>query len=513
MKLRIIVGLSLVIISTVFSVDFVYAHGFGERYDLPIPINYFLLGAAGAVAVSFFVIGWFMRHGAQNSEYPRLNLFKWKWAIQIGNILSVFGRFISVILLIVTVYAGLFGVHEPLDNFAPTFVWIIWWVGIGYISAFLGNIWAVLNPWYVIFRWAEIFLGINRRHILPWPKKLDSWPALMLFFLFAWVENVYSGAAQPFNLAILIILYSIFTFTGMTLFGKHVWLKNADPFFVLFSLFARFSPTEVRVIKNNNYNNVCENCTLGCFQNSDLPDCVDCYECWENSEKILKQFSLRPWSVGLSRGERVTPALAAFHITALATVTFDGFAETPAWVSIQTLVWNLISYLPGRTSATIETLGILIIPIVFALVYIQVCRLVSKVSAGQMSHKAVSLSFVFSLVPIALAYNLSHYLSFILISGQQILSLLSDPLGIGWNIFGTANHKVNIAVIDARFAWITSVVSIVLGHIISVFIAHVISLRRTTSNKIAVRSQYPMLALMVFYTVISLWIVAQPIVE
>ena len=184
MKLRIIVGLSLVIISTVFSVDFVYAHGFGERYDLPIPINYFLLGAAGAVAVSFFVIGWFMRHGAQNSEYPRLNLFKWKWSIQIGNILSVFGRFISVILLIVTVYAGLFGVHEPLDNFAPTFVWIIWWVGIGYISAFLGNIWAVLNPWYVIFRWAEIFLGINRRHILPWPKKLDSWPALMLFFLF-----------------------------------------------------------------------------------------------------------------------------------------------------------------------------------------------------------------------------------------------------------------------------------------------------------------------------------------
>jgi hypothetical protein len=125
----------------------------------------------------------------------------------------------------------------------------------------------------------------------------------------------------------------------------------------------------------------------------------------------------------------------------------------------------------------------------------------------------VSLSFVFSLVPIALAYNLSHYLSFILISGQQILSLLSDPLGTGWNIFGTANYKVNIAVIDARFAWITSVVSIVLGHIISVFIAHVISLRRTTGNKIAVRSQYPMLALMVFYTVISLWIVAQPIVE
>ena len=69
----------------------------------------------------------------------------------------------------------------------------------------------------------------------------------------------------------------------------------------------------------------------------------------------------------------------------------------------------------------------------FALAYIQVCRLVSKMSGGEMPHRDVSLSFVFSLVPIALAYNLSHYLSFILISGEQVLSLLSDPLGIGWD--------------------------------------------------------------------------------
>ena len=122
-------------------------------------------------------------------------------------------------------------------------------------------------------------------------------------------------------------------------------------------------------------------------------------------------------------------------------------------------------------------------------------------------------SFVFSLVPIALAYNLSHYLSFILITGQQIIPLASDPLGTGLNLFGTAEYIPNIGIIDARFAWIASVVSLVVGHIISVYIAHIIALRRTRNHVQAVKSQYPMLVLMVFYTAISLWIIAQPLVD
>ena len=111
------------------------------------------------------------------------------------------------------------------------------------------------------------------------------------------------------------------------------------------------------------------------------------------------------------------------------------------------------------------------------------------------------------------AYNLSHYLSFLLITGQQIIPLISDPLGVGWDLLGTADFKPNIAIINARIAWIVSIVSLVSGHVVSVYIAHVISLRRTSSHKIAIRSQYPMLALMVFYTGVSLWIIAQPIVE
>jgi hypothetical protein len=91
--------------------------------------------------------------------------------------------------------------------------------------------------------------------------------------------------------------------------------------------------------------------------------------------------------------------------------------------------------------------------------------------------------------------------------------LLSDPFGFGWDLFGTARYRINIAVVGARFAWFMAVGSIVLGHIIAVYLAHVIAIRNLKEPKAALRSQYPMLGLMVGYTVVSLWIIAQPIVE
>ena len=121
--------------------------------------------------------------------------------------------------------------------------------------------------------------------------------------------------------------------------------------------------------------------------------------------------------------------------------------------------------------------------------------------------------FAYSLVPIALAYHLAHYLSFLLIQGQWFIPLISDPLAFGWNLFGTADYRPDIGIVGVRFAWFTAVIAIVMGHIIAVYVAHVIALKLLGDHRLALRSQYPMLVLMVFYTVVSLWILAQPVVE
>jgi hypothetical protein len=135
------------------------------------------------------------------------------------------------------------------------------------------------------------------------------------------------------------------------------------------------------------------------------------------------------------------------------------------------------------------------------------------VSGGRFSGIRLAQTFIFTLVPIALAYHLAHYLSFLLVQGQLMIPLASDPFGFGWNLLGTVGYRVDIAVVGARFGWYTAVVAIVVGHIVAVYLAHLTALRTWRDRVLALRSQYPMLVLMVGLTVVSLWILAQPIVE
>ena len=121
--------------------------------------------------------------------------------------------------------------------------------------------------------------------------------------------------------------------------------------------------------------------------------------------------------------------------------------------------------------------------------------------------------FSYSLIPIALAYNIAHYITLFLIQGQLIITLASDPFGSGWDLFGTVNYSLNISIINARILWFLSVALIVIGHVLAVYLAHRVAIRTFTDRTVAQKSQYPMLSLMVVYTVVSLWIIAQPIVE
>ena len=129
------------------------------------------------------------------------------------------------------------------------------------------------------------------------------------------------------------------------------------------------------------------------------------------------------------------------------------------------------------------------------------------------SSDVVARSFVLSLMPIAIAYHLAHYLSYFLIAGQIAIPLISDPFGWGWDLFGTAGYRIDIAVVNAKTVWYVAVAAIVIGHIVAVYLAHVMAMRVFAEPRRALISQFPMLALMVGYTTISLWILAQPIVE
>ena len=136
------VGLAMLIASPVS------AHAFGQRYDLPIPLNYFLIGAVAAVALSFVVLGMFVQRSGGQIEYPRLNLLRVPVAGQVlsSRIASAAVRVLSVAIFILLIVAGFIGTDRPIENISPTFIWIIWWVGMGYVVALFGNVWMTVNP-------------------------------------------------------------------------------------------------------------------------------------------------------------------------------------------------------------------------------------------------------------------------------------------------------------------------------------------------------------------------------
>jgi hypothetical protein len=500
-----------------------HAHGFGERYDLPLPLTYFVFAGAAAVVLSFVVVGLFVRRQRHGSDYPRFNLFgapvvrsilmgPVTWLLQVA----------SLFLFFLVIATGLFGSERPVNNLTPTFVWIIWWVGMGFVVALLGNLWAVVNPWKILFGLAEtVFHRFSPEWELTlgmdYAERVGVWPSVALFFAFVWVENALPEAASPALLAWLIIAYSIVTLGGMCLFGKHQWLKHGEVFTVVYGFLTRFSITEVRT----NDIAACGECPrLPCGQrdSSDAAGCVDCYECFEYAAD--RELNLRPPAIGLHTQHPLPVGLTALVLLVLATVTFDGFSDTPEWAAI--LGWALTQtpqltspYFNGLVIA--NTLGLLFFPLAFAGIYwafSALMRWVVERSGGSGPGTAdLMTAFVFSLVPIALAYHFAHYLGFLLIQGQLIIPLASDPFGTGADLFGTAEYVVDIAITNARFIWFFAVISIVVGHIIAVYLAHLRANTIYGGGQLALKSQLPMLALMVIYTVVSLWIISRPITE
>src|SRR5215210_271064 len=481
-----------------------FAHGFGQTYDLPLPLWLYLYGAGAAVLASFVPISLFAGKRAGEDapyRYPHFDLLRVGVlrAMLTGRALLLGLRLLSVGLFLLVVLAGLLGRQNTDANFAPTFVWIIWWVGLGFFTAFVGNVWPLVNPWRILFDWAEALVrrlgvgdGLELRE--PYPASWGAWPAVVLYLIFVWVENLFWGSSSPVNIAVLTLTYLVLVWGGMVVYGKETWLRRGEVFSVFFSLLGRFAPTEVRVRDPR----LCRDCSDAC--GTSLKECVNCYECFARSAPKDRELDLRPPSVGLARPEPVPPGGVFFVIVVLAGLAFDGLLETPLWNEVR------------RAISLPQTLGLVVLPLVFLAVYLSFVKLSQLFGGGTGGLRRYAAAYVYSLAPIAIAYQVAHYYTLLLVQGQGIIRHVSDPFGWGWDLFGTADYSIDPGVVGAAFVWYSQVALIVAGHVVAVYLAHLVALRLFEDPGRALRSQLPMLALMILYTVFSLWIISQPIV-
>ena len=461
-------------------------HIYLEPFTPPLPLIFCLIGAAATIVITFALAGVFSSKSQLNlnAESFRLNMSDWKTAKVLSGRSTLNGfRFIGVFIFILIIYACFRGNSNPIYNIAPTFIWVIWWVGLAYISAFVGDIWRLINPWHSLFHWGEqFFLAWNPsksiKPLFKYPKRIGATPALIIFFAFAWTENVYHDSVVPIRIGQMIIIYSAITWSGMMMFGKEIWLRNGEAFTVAFGFLAKFSPVEVR--------------------HDSIP----------TSNIAQKEINLRFPGSGLIEIGLISTSQMLFVLLLLSAVTFDGLMGTMIWMRIQNAVTE---YIPNIL--VVGSLGLIIVSVVFAGFYLFFCFLMKSVSGTNYGTKLFANNFVTSLIPIALAYHVAHFLLFLLVQGQLMIPLISDPFGHGWDLFGTANYRINFRVMSPTFFWIISVSSIVIGHVVAVVVSHFIAMRMIRNRYKAFKSQYPMLVLMIFYTIASLWIITQPMYQ
>ncbi|HXX85304.1 MAG TPA: hypothetical protein VEN29_15135 [Casimicrobiaceae bacterium] len=491
----------------------VSAHGFGQRYDLPLPLSLYLFGTAAAIVFSFVVVGLFVRHPPRKRDYPHINLRAGRFGRLITHpVLALALKLTSFVLFIVTLIAGLWGNQNPYQNIAPTLVWIIGWVGLAYVSAFIGNVWVLVNPWRTVFDGvAAIYRLVSRGRELAsrreYPERVGVWPAFVLLLAFSWIELVYPSPAVPAHIAWLVVGYSAITWIGMTMYGAEVWLRYGEVFSVVFGIFARFAPTEIRVRAPA----VCKRCPLHCRDT--LGECINCYDCYRHAEPRERELMLRPFAAGLLDDRPVSASMTALVLLILSTVLYDGILATPEWGELENSLVALVPGLGDVASIAVRTFGLAAFWLLFFGAYLGVSAIISAMVPGGRLTLSIAQTFALTLVPIAIAYHLAHYLTYLLIQGQYIIPLLSDPFGYGWDLVGTAAHRVDISIVGARFAWYTAVTAIVLGHIAAVYLAHIRAMRVFDQRQIALGSQVPLTMLMVVYTFVSLSILAEPITE
>jgi hypothetical protein len=422
-------------------------------------------------------------------------------------------KLISLTLFVVAVSAGFWGNPNPYQNIAPTLVWVIGWVGLACLSAFVGNVWVLINPWRSLFDWAgRLYRRFTpgRRDLsigLHYPDAFGVWPACVLLLVFSWIELVYPSPALPSHIAWLAVAYSIVTWIGMALYGSERWLRHGEVFAVVFSTFARFAPTEVRVHAAA----VCDSCRFPCRDADGR--CIDCYDCFRRTHRPQRELALRPFGVGLLDDAVNSISMTAFVLLVLSTVLCDGILATPEWTELESRIVALVPDSGEGAAIAFRTVGLGACWLLFFGAYLTIAAIMHWAVHGQRSVRDIAQGFALTLVPIAIAYHLAHYLTLLLIQGQYIVPLVSDPFGYGWNLFGTAGYRVDIAIVGARFTWYTAVTVIVLGHMCAVYLAHLRSMRLFGSRRAALRSQVPLTTLMVAYTFVSLSILAEPITE
>tara|TARA_Y100000385_G_scaffold12564_1_gene12866 strand:- start:2081 stop:3319 length:1239 start_codon:yes stop_codon:yes gene_type:complete len=301
----------------------------------------------------------------------------------------------------------------------------------------------------------DIYAKFNPLAIFPSNEKRPStvWFASVLFLGLTWFELVWRKPGNPTHIGIVFIVLLLVTTVARIFFGKAS--IEVDPLHLLHHLYAKLRFTVSRPIYKNMLENIAN----------------------------LSNFK----------------GMEYFILLMIGTVTYDGLRGTTFW-------YNLFG--SSTLEISFSTLAFLSINIIIISSYRFACWFALKVSGEKKELNEISLLFAHTMLPIAFAYHVTHYLSLLLYESQTILYRLNDPYGIGWNLFGVEEISVNYFLTPVAL-WGIQVFVTLAGHMLSVVLAHDLAIK-LFGHQQSDKTQYIFLLITVGLTLQALFVLSVP---
>jgi len=457
----------------------------GIDYRFPLPIWLFALAAGVAVLASAPAAMFAVR---SESTWTGRDFYGSIRRLHLGTI----GLAIFTAALVDAVVGGLFGPDDFFENPVTILVWVDFWVGLGIVTALVGNAWDFVSPLSAAGRALERALAARGAGLLRYPERLGLWPATGLVLLWSWMELVWDPAKEPLTLTVILLAYLALQLVAMAVFGTEVWLARGELFTVVARTFARFAPVELYVQRPAG-----ECRAHRCVEE----ERVNCPSCWLDADPEDRCMRLRTYGSGVRREPSLGTGGGTFVLALLATVVYDGFSQTQKYVDWQSWFVDRSTWLAVHETV-LDTLLMVAVVGAFALAFLLVVYFVSRLEATSVSDAA--RRYAPTLIPIAAVYFASHYFLYLVYACQFTWAAVADPFGREWVPDATPWTGVPGALV-----WYIQVALIVWGHVVAVFEAHRVSLGVHVDARRALMAQVPLILLMVGYTFTGLWVLGQ----
>ncbi len=406
------------------------------------------LATGGGVVGASFLLASFVTDRA----FIRL-VHGWRRVLSLpaADLLVGVGNAVGVLGLLAVIGVGLFGPAAPLSNLGVLVVWVGWWAGYAMTTYLVGNTWPVLNPWRTVARYLP---SLDR----PYPERFESWPAVVGLLGLVWLEVVSPLADEPRLLAVVVLAYTVVTLSGCVVLGADTWFERVDPVSRVFHYYGAVAPLS-------------------------------------HEDGTIR---LRIPGTGLDDPDLVaTRSEAAFVVALLWVTTYDGLVATPPWRDLATALVGA-----GAPPVLLYPVALLAGFGLFYGAFVLAIRSGRRRAETYLPASTLARRFAPSLLAIAAGYHVAHYLGYFVELSPTLFGALTSPL----------SPPSPIAIVLPTWFQGITLGFVILGHLLAIWVAHATSFELFPGRIQAVRSQYALTLVMVFYTMTSLLIVSRPYV-